>query len=172
MRGARLLATGMSRGVAIQLLALTATAGLLAWAASAGGRGGGVVIEQVGEEFLDPTAQESAPDLSARIQRVLRAEALLLNKIAARTEKRQHVDIDVTAGQIGVVGPQGPKGYTGVRGYTGPRGATGPRGETGPRGKEGPPGIQGVKGADGMQGASGAPGRQGARGPAGPRGRG
>ena len=33
MRGARLLATGMSRGVAIQLLALTATAGLLAWGA-------------------------------------------------------------------------------------------------------------------------------------------
>ena len=77
----------------------------------------------------------------------------------------------VRQASAGVVGPQGPKGYTGVRGYTGPRGATGPRGKMGPRGKEGPPGIQGVKGADGMQGASGAPGRQGARGPAGPRGR-
>ena len=35
--------------------------------ASAARRGGGVVIEQVGEESLDPTAQESAADMSARI---------------------------------------------------------------------------------------------------------
>jgi len=52
-------------------------------------------------------------------------EAVLLKKIGERAKLRQHVQIDVTAGQIGIMGPKGYKGYAGVQGFQGPQGRTG-----------------------------------------------
>lgn len=163
LRGERPRASGLLLALpALALLALSA----LAWTS------GRSELEQVGEdEFLNPLNTETSADMAAKIQGILKKEAILLKKIGKRAKLREHVQIDVTAGQIGKVGPQGFKGYTGVAGFQGPRGNTGRRGRGGPRGPEGFPGIKGVKGADGAQGKHGAKGSTGRVGPSGPRGR-
>jgi hypothetical protein len=165
IRGERLRASWVAIALpALAIVALTA----LAWS----GAPGRSKLEQVGEdEFLNPLNSETSADMAAKIQGILKKEAVLLKKIGTRAKLREHVQIDVTAGQIGIVGPKGFKGYTGVAGFQGPRGNTGRRGRRGPRGPEGPPGIKGVKGADGDPGAHGAVGSTGRTGPSGPRGR-
>lgn len=50
---------------------------------------------------------------------------MLLKKISARAKLKEHVNIDVLAGQIGKQGPQGFPGYPGPAGFQGEQGATG-----------------------------------------------
>jgi hypothetical protein len=54
-----------------------------------------------------------------------RKEAMLLKKISERAKAKQHVQVNIKAGQIGPKGPQGFKGYTGAQGFRGPRGYPG-----------------------------------------------
>jgi len=165
--GERLRASGIAAAApALVLVALAA----LAWSSAPARRV--ELAEQVGEDaFLNPIHQETNADMAAKIQGLLRKEAVLLKKIGTRAKLREHVQIDVKAGQIGKVGPQGFKGYTGVAGFQGPQGKTGPRGRTGPRGIQGPQGIAGVKGTDGDPGEHGPDGSTGNVGPPGPHGR-
>jgi len=162
--GDRLRASGVA--VAVPLLAIAALAAL-AYSGRAGA--GRDELSQVGEEtFLDPLTTATPSDMAATIQGILKKEAVLLKKIGERAKLRQHVQIDVTAGQLGIVGPKGYQGYTGVRGFQGPRGNTGQKGPQGPRGIQGPRGMEGVKGTDGSSGKHGSTGDDGATGPAGP----
>ncbi|MBQ6343406.1 MAG: collagen-like protein [Anaerolineaceae bacterium] len=69
------------------------------------------------------------------------------------------IEVEVSGGERGPAGPQGPKGETGPQG---------PKGDTGPQGPTGESGPQGPKGDTGPQGPTGETGPQGPQGPAGP----
>lgn len=73
-------------------------------------------------------------------------------------------------GDVGPAGPQGDTGATGATGPAGPQGDVGPTGATGPEGPQGDPGPTGATGATGPQGDVGPAGPQGDVGPQGPQG--
>lgn len=69
---------------------------------------------------------------------------------------------NVSDGEKGDTGPQGPKGDAGEKGDTGeqgPQGEQGIQGPQGPQGEQGPQGLQGEKGDQGIQGPAGADGK-------------
>ena len=72
--------------------------------------------------------------------------------------------------QVGIEGPQGPKGDAGPQGPQGERGPQGSVGERGPQGSVGPTGPMGPAGPKGDTGATGATGAKGSTGDRGPQG--
>jgi len=68
------------------------------------------------------------------------------------------------AGNVGVKGPQGPKGDIGEQGPQGERGFIGEEGPQGPQGVQGPIGPRGLRGEVGPQGKRGLEGPQGEKG--------
>ncbi|MCC4361626.1 NosD domain-containing protein, partial [Limosilactobacillus reuteri] len=72
--------------------------------------------------------------------------------------------------QVGIEGPQGPKGDAGPQGPKGDTGPQGPQGERGPQGSVGPTGPMGPAGPKGDTGATGATGAKGSTGDRGPQG--
>jgi hypothetical protein len=79
-------------------------------------------------------------------------------------------DIQLTPGDTGAVGAQGPIGTTGATGPVGATGPAGPIGATGADGERGLIGLSGVDGATGADGAQGPVGDTGADGAQGPTG--
>jgi hypothetical protein len=77
------------------------------------------------------------------------------------------IPFEVTIGDQGAVGPQGPAGQRGATGAAGPKGITGAAGPTGSQGLKGATGSAGVQGS---RGPDGPPGTQGATGPVGAKG--
>jgi hypothetical protein len=77
------------------------------------------------------------------------------------------IPFEVTIGDQGAVGPQGPAGLRGATGAAGPKGITGAAGSTG---SQGPKGVTGSVGAQGIRGPAGPTGSQGATGPVGAKG--
>jgi hypothetical protein len=201
MRDARLRAAGVGTLVpmlALATIAALACGGLQLGR----GRRPEVLAQVGEQAFLDPLNTETPADMALKIQGILvlcpappllfccpasrtrarwlltvaggwqKKEAILLRKISQREKKHQHVQIDITAGQIGKMGPQGPKGYTGAQGFQGPQGDTGafirhrvpaPQRLAVSRSRAvhslpclwcaaGPPGIQGPRGIQGPNG--------------------
>jgi hypothetical protein len=122
-------------GLVVAIVALVATLGGGAYAASGGGSapsGGGDA----------GNFQAGAGGNSAKATASVEATASVKGKKGPR-------------GKTGKTGPAGPAGPQGSAGANGKEGARGAEGEQGPEGKQGSTGLQGPKGKQGLAGAPG-----------------